>query len=106
VPLARKTRGKGWQSVPEAQTNDDRLVCYGCGKIHPQARLVSLSDGRQVGSYSEEFRRHCEALWVLRKKRSKRTRMEYLDGVAEKRGLKARQELREEMLRIWQSRQG
>jgi hypothetical protein len=42
---------------------------------------------------------------VLKKKRSKRTRIEYLEGVREKRGLKAKEELREEMLRIWQSLQ-
>lgn len=84
---------------------DERLACLACGKVHAGARLVRLSDGRQVGSYSEEYRLYCEAAWVLRKKRSKRTRLEYLDRVQEKRGVEARVALREEMLRIWQSRQ-
>jgi hypothetical protein len=84
---------------------DERLVCYGCGQVHPEAKLVRLPDGREVGTYSEEYRRYHEALWVLKKKRSKRTRIEYLEGVREKRGLQAKEELREEMLGIWQSRQ-
>jgi hypothetical protein len=84
---------------------DERLKCAACGQIHAQARLVSLPDGREVGSYSEEYRRYYEAVWVLRNKRTKRTRTEYLDGVQEKRGTQARVELREEMLRVWQSRQ-
>jgi hypothetical protein len=67
--------------------------------------MVRLPDGREVGSYSEAFRRYCEAAWVLRKKRTKRTRMEYLDGVLEKRGRQAYEDLREEMLTLWQSRQ-
>ena len=58
-----------------------------------------------MGNYSEEYRLYCEASWVLRKKRTKRTRLEYLDAVAEKRGVEARIALREEMMRIWQSRQ-
>lgn len=91
--------------LDSSSASDERLRCHGCGHIHPNARLVELSDGRVVGSYSEEYRRYCEAVWVLKKKRSKRTRIEYLDGVAEKRGRKAREELREEMLRIWASRQ-
>lgn len=67
--------------------------------------MVRLPDGREVGSYSEAFRRYHEAAWVLRKKRTKRTRIEYLDGVIEKRGRQAYEELREEMLKLWQSRQ-
>lgn len=91
--------------LDSSSASDDRLRCHGCGDIHPGARLVELSDGRVVGSYSEEYRRYCEAVWVLKKKRSKRTRIEYLDAVEEKRGIKARTELREEMMRIWNAKQ-
>jgi hypothetical protein len=42
---------------------------------------------------------------VLKKYRVKRTRQDYLAIVAEKRGTQAMVELREEMLRVWQSRQ-
>lgn len=83
---------------------DNRLACHACGQTHKWARLVTLPDGREVGNYSEEYRLYCEAAWVLRKKRTKRTRLEYLDVVQEKRGAAARVALREEMLRIWQSR--
>lgn len=84
---------------------DEGLACPQCGQIHKGARWVDLPDGRRVSSYSEEYRRYHEAAWVLRKKRSKRTRLEYLDAVAEKRGVEARIALREEMLRQWQHKQ-
>lgn len=83
---------------------DPRLRCRGCGRVHLDARLVNLPDGRVVGSYSEELRRYNEASWVLRKKRSKRARIEYLDGVEAKRGEKAREALREEMLKLWEGK--
>jgi hypothetical protein len=92
-------------TIAAPSSQDERLKCRGCGQIHPQARLIRLPDGREVGNYSEDCRLFHEAAWVLRQKRSKRTRIEYLNLVAEKRGEKAREILREEMLRIWQSRQ-
>lgn len=88
-----------------SSANDDRLRCHACGGIHRNARLIELPDGRVVGNYSEAWRIYCEAVWVLKKKRSKRTRIEYLDAVEEKRGIKARTELREEMMRIWNAKQ-
>lgn len=84
--------------------SDERLKCEACGEIHSHARLVKLFDGREVGNYSREWRLHCEAKWVLRMKRSKRTRMEYLDQVEQRRGLPAKLELREEMLKIYEAR--
>lgn len=83
---------------------DPRLLCHACGAMHRNASLIELPDGRLVGNYSDEYRRYCEAVWVLKKKRSKRTRMEYLDAVAEKRGLNAKLELRQEMLKIWEAK--
>jgi hypothetical protein len=67
--------------------------------------LVDLPDGRVVGNYSEEFFLHYEARFVLKKYRSKRTRLAYLDAVEEKRGRAARVALREEMVRIWEHKQ-
>lgn len=58
-----------------------------------------------MGSYSEEYRRYHEAKWVLRRFRVKRTRQEYLAKVQELRGQQAMLELREEMLKLWQSKQ-
>jgi hypothetical protein len=60
--------------------------------------LVDLPDGRQVGSYSEQYRLYCEAKWVLKNKRTKNTRRKYLLGVEAERGTQAMQELRAEML--------
>lgn len=80
---------------------NELLVCMACGEIHAGSRLVTLPDGRVVGSHSEDYRRYCEAKWVLKKKRTKNTRQAYLVAVQEQRGLQAAIELREEMKTIW-----
>lgn len=82
------------------------LACLACGEVHPAARLVALEYGGQVGNYSETWRRHCEARWVLKNKRTKNTRQAYLAAVIEQRGEPAARELREEMRKIWLHRQG
>lgn len=84
---------------------NELLVCHQCGQIHAGSRLVTLPDGRVVGSYSEEYRRHCEAKWVLKKKRTKNTRQAYLVAVQEQRGQQAAYELREEMKLVWEWQQ-
>jgi hypothetical protein len=83
---------------------DERLLCRACGEIHPDARLVTLPDGRQVGNYSEAHRLYNEARWVLRRYRVKSTRQAYLRRVAEQRGSEAAWALREEMLTLWEQR--
>jgi hypothetical protein len=85
--------------------SDSRLHCLGCGKVHPGAKVVRVPDGREMGTYTEEWRQYCEATWLLRKKRTKHTRQDYLDLVQEKRGVQARLDLREELLIIWKHRQ-
>jgi len=85
---------------------DERLRCVGCGEIHAGSGLVKTEDGRVVGSYSEEWRRHCEARWVFKKKRSKGTRQAYLEAIKERRGVEAYLALRQEMMVIWKHRQG
>lgn len=85
--------------------SDDPLACMACGQVHPGARLVKTEDGRQVGSHSEAWRRHCEARWVLSKKRSKNTRQAYLEAVRQARGDRAAWELREEMMVVYKLRQ-
>lgn len=77
-----------------------------CGEVHPQARIVSLPDGREMGNYTEDYRRYCEAKFVLKRYRSKRTRQEYLDGVERERGYQAKMDLRNEMLKIWEWKKG
>lgn len=85
---------------------DERLRCWTCGKVHDGAKVVRLPNGEEVGNYSEEFRRWHEAAWVLKRYRSKRTRLEYLNAVQEKRGVQARNELREEMVKVWNWKKG
>lgn len=95
-------------NVSSEPSNEERqpheLACMACGEVHPAARLVALEYGGQVGNYSEAWRRHCEARWVLKKKRTKNTRQAYLAAVIEQRGEPAARDLREEMMRIWRYR--
>ncbi len=81
------------------------LACPACGLVHAGSRLVALEYGGQVSNHSEAWRRHCEARWVLRNKRTKNTRQAYLAAVIEKRGEPAARELREEMMKIWKHRE-
>jgi hypothetical protein len=76
----------------------NELICY-CGKVHPNAKLVTLPDGCIVGSYSEEYRLYCEAKWAFYKATN---RHEYLLEVHKKRGLAAYHKLRDAMLEIHQ----
>jgi len=81
--------------------SDDRLKCYACGEVHETARIVRTRDGREMGSYSREWFMYNEAVWVLKKFRSKRTRQEYLGRVMENRGEAEMYKLRAEMLLQW-----
>lgn len=92
-------------ALDSSSESDEALRCRGCGGIHAGARLVNLPDGRRVGNYSEEHRMYYEAAWVLKRYRTKKTRLAYLDAVEEKRGRTARMALREEMMRIWEHKQ-
>jgi hypothetical protein len=83
---------------------DARLACRACGQIHPDARLVALPDGQEVGNYSEAHRRFHEARWVLKRYRVKKTRQGYLERARRARGEDAAHELREEMLKQWQAK--
>jgi hypothetical protein len=85
---------------------DERLRCYACGEVHGSARIVRTVDGREMGSHRQEWFLYNEATWVLKKFRSKRTRQGYLQQVRENRGEAGMQELRAEMLLLWQWRQG
>lgn len=78
-----------------------RPSCFACGKVHGHARLVRLPNGRTVGNYSDEYRVYCEAKWVFRKFRSKRTRQLYLQEVAKVRGQAGYDKLYNAMLDIW-----
>ena len=46
-------------------TGTSELACTACGQVHKGAKLVTLPDGTQVNNYSEAWRAHTEAKWVL-----------------------------------------
>jgi hypothetical protein len=48
-------------------TGTSELACTACGQVHKGAKLVTLPDGTQVNNYSEAWRAHTEAKWVLEK---------------------------------------
>ena len=85
---------------------DPRLKCHACGEVHERARIVTTVDGREMGNYSGEWRRYCEAKYVLKTFRSKRTRQGYLHRIQEIRVEHAMWELREEMMRLWTWKEG
>ena len=87
------------------QINVLRPACFARGAVHPTSRLVHLPNGRAVGSYSDEYRVYCEAKWVFRKFRTKRTRQLYLQEVANVRGEAGYAKLYAAMLDIWKRKQ-
>ena len=66
---------------------------------------VTLHDGRQVASNSQEWLRECEARHVL-KQPTIEARRTMLAAIEKKRGAEARQELEQRALAIWQSARG
>ena len=70
--------------------------CLGCNLIEMSS--VTLRDGRIVCSSCECWRHECEARHVLTKPDAEKRA--YLEGIGEKRGEAARQELREEMIAL------
>ena len=91
----------------------DELACPACGKVHPDAKLITLPDGSIVGSYSMEYRAYTEAKWVLDKlpvtvnRRRKSTpqisRRDYILGVQERRGKAAANELATNVTKLWKA---
>ena len=67
--------------------------------------LVKLSDGREVLSDSEDYRAETEALYVLELP-TKEIRLNFLEAIEKRRGTKARKELEERILKLWQLRLG
>lgn len=61
---------------------------------------VTLADGRQVLSDSEEWRAECEARHILNLP-TKVARVALLDGIEKKRGPEARKALEGRILELW-----
>lgn len=91
----------------------DELACRACGRLHPDAKLITLPDGTVVGSYSNEYRAYTEAKWVLDKlpvtvnKRRKSTpqisRRDYIMSVLDKRGQESANELAAMVTKLWKA---
>lgn len=60
---------------------------------------VTLHDGRQVDSSSEEWRHECEAITLLRM--SLGARKAHLQAVEARRGIPARQQLQVTLMALW-----
>ena len=94
-------------------SSGDELACRACGKVHPDAKLITLPDGTVVGSYSNEYRAYTEAKWVLDKlpvtvnKRRKSTpqisRRDYIMSVLDKRGQESANELAAMVTKLWKA---
>ena len=85
------------------------LACCGCGSVHPNARVISLPDGRSVGSQSEAYRAYCEARWAMTlpdkpTKRQPMSKQKYLLEVQKHRGEVAAYQLRQMMVGMWKSK--
>ena len=85
------------------------LACMGCGEVHDGAKLVTLPDGTQVGSYSQRWREFTEAKWVFKKYPAKptrtrrKTRAQYLNEVEQVRGKDAADQLKRDILTLWRA---
>lgn len=81
------------------------LRCEACGELHSSARLMRTEDGRELALQSEAYTRYCQARWVLKTYRTKRTRVAFLGRWRENKGEAEWAKLRGEMLLIYNYRQ-
>ena len=65
---------------------------------------ITTEDGRVMNTYSEEYRRYCEARTVFKRFKVKKTRQKYLADVYDKRGQEGYQALYDEMMKLWEWR--
>lgn len=64
---------------------------------------VTLHDGREVDSSSEDFRHECEAKYVLNLG-TKEKRIQFLTKIEERRGKPSRTRLEQTVLSIWRTK--
>ena len=87
-------------TMNQVQQNDQ--PCALCGRLHPAYGVVVVA-GKEVCTYSEEWRQECEIRWVMRlpdrARKPKITKLMYLDMVEKERGYPTRQAMREEMVK-------
>ena len=77
-------------------------LCPLCGRYHLPAGVVTVN-GKQVCTYSEEWRQECEIRTVMRfpdkARKPKVTKLMYLDMVEKERGYPTRKAMRDEMVK-------
>jgi hypothetical protein len=72
--------------------------------VNSKGKDITTEDGRVMNTYSEEYRRYCEARTVFKRFKVKKTRQKYLADVYDKRGQQGYQDLYDEMMRLWEWR--
>ena len=76
--------------------------CPLCGRYHLPAGVVTVN-GKQVCTYSEEWRQECEIRTVMqfpdRARKPKVSKLMYLDMVEKERGYPTRKAMRDEMVK-------
>lgn len=76
--------------------------CLGCNRCET-GPMVTLSDGRQVCNFCEDYRAECEARHIIAMG-SKYERKQYIDSITAKRGDAAGRELSELVKILWTRR--
>ena len=76
--------------------------CHLCGRSHKSSE-PRLVNGRELCTYSEEWRFECEVRYALalpdKARKPRITKLDYLNGVEQQRGTAERTKLRNEMIR-------
>ena len=81
--------------------------CALCGRVHQAMGVVTLN-GREVCTYSEEWKAECELRTVMRfpdkARKPKVTKLMYLDMVEKERGYPTRKAMRDEMVKRYREK--
>lgn len=93
------------QSAKDAEQRDWKRLsnqCAMCGEYHLAGKEVTVN-GKQVCTYSEEWRAECELRYAMRlpdkARKPKITKLMYLDMVEKERGYPTRKAMRDEMVK-------
>lgn len=73
--------------------------------VASSARQGLTIDGRELDTWSEAWRKYCEARHMFKAYRTKKTRQAALARIEKVRGEPAMLELRAEMFRLWKHQQ-
>lgn len=81
--------------------------CALCGRLHPAYGVVVVA-GKEVCTYSDEWKAECEIRTVMRlpdkARKPKVTKLMYLDMIEKERGYPTRQAMREEMVKRYREK--